>query len=175
MDGEGSDRVHPSNFVGPIQPGDSYYYVASQSDARYTSIVNGNTATEFYYPPGTPKNLPQECVSLTKAFTGAPCTACWRMGPQVKGNGTIPIGAAIAAGWDARGRYPAASVPKNSAIYVGQTQKALYIIDQYPRDVHGNPHTARIRPLPFGSPYGVSNDGNSYHLITVPATCSCGR
>jgi RHS repeat-associated protein len=166
-------RLYPSAYVGPLRPGDSYYYVASPSDPRYASIYNGTPASQFYYPPGTPENLQRECVSLTKAFSGAPCTACWRMGPAVENNGTIPVGAAIAAGWTSNGRYPAHN--GNSGIYVGQDMTGVSIIDQYPHDINGNPHEGSVRVLGFGGGRATVNDGSAYHLITVPPSCGCGR
>jgi hypothetical protein len=95
------------------------------------------------------------------------------MGPAVQDNGTIPVGAAIAAGWTASGRYPAHH--GNSGIYVGQNAGAIYIIDQYPHDIHGNPHPGAVRPLPFDDSLGAANDGSAYHLITAPSTCGCGK
>ncbi|HEY2091288.1 MAG TPA: BPSL0067 family protein [Thermoanaerobaculia bacterium] len=168
-------KVYPSNFVGPLQPGDSYYYKASPDDPRFTSIYNGTPATKFYYPPGTPAGLQHECVSLTKSFTGAPCTACWRMGPAVRNNGSIPLGAAIAAGWTDNGRYPNSKDNPgehgNSGIYVGQDGNAIYIIDQFPHDQTGKPHPGAIRPLPFDDSKDDVNNGNAYHLIIVPKSC----
>jgi RHS repeat-associated protein len=168
-------KVYPSNFVGPLQPGDSYSYSVSMNDPRYASIYNGTPATRFYYPPGTPPELQHECVSLTKAFTGAPCTACWRMGPAVRGNASIPVGAAIAAGWTENGRYPNSTdnpgQTGNSGIYVGQDGNAIYIIDQFPHDQNGHPHPGRIRPLFFDNSKHPVNNGNQYHQIIVPKSC----
>jgi RHS repeat-associated protein len=165
-------ETYPTTFIGPLRTDDSTYFVADMTDPRLNHIWNGGTAPEFYYPKGTKPELQKECVSLTKLFTGAPCTRCWRKGPAVANNGTIPLGAAVAAGWDAQGRYPQVRVPKNSGLYAGQSSKEVWIIDQYPQDDQGRPHKAAARPLSFTGGW-PSNNGNAYNLITVPSGCKC--
>ncbi len=163
-------RLYRSDFIGPLQPADSYYFVANMNDPRVKQMHEGGIAPEWIYPKNKREDLQKECVSLTQALTGAPCSQCWRAGPAVENNGTIPQGAAIAAGWTDDGSYPAKH--GNSGIYDGQDLQKIVIIDQFPQDIYGNPHKGRARPLPFGNSNSI-NDGSAYRLITVPAGCRC--
>ncbi len=110
----------------------------------------------------------QQCVSLTKYFTGLPCTDCWRAGKQVVGNDIEP-GTAMAT-FDEDGRYPKGS-EKNSGIYLDSIDEGIVILDQWPG------HKARARLMrPGGRP---QNNPNAYFVITVPAgttssKCKCG-
>lgn len=151
-------------------------FVGDMSDPRIKQMWDGGVAPDFYFPKGTPDHLKQECVSLTKEFTGAPCTACWRQGDKVAGNGTIPYLTAIAAGWKANGQYPRGpkdvKLPRNSGLYAGEDASGVWIIDQYPRDSEGLPHKATPRRLPFDGGW-PSNNGDAYYVITAPPRCGC--
>ncbi len=161
-------KVHPANFVGPLQSGDSRSYAANLSDPRLMPLQypTYGVAPNYFYPAGTPANLRQECVSLTKAFSGAPCTACWRAGlPAVGGN--LPPGAAIAT--FVNGRYPQGDVAKNSGIYLSPSPNGIVMIDQWPGNL------GRAREVRSGGGPGRSNDANAYSQITAPAgECGCG-
>jgi len=169
-------KDYPPQFVGPLLQedtlGSEVPYVADTNDPRLDHLLNGGTAPDFYYPSGTKAELQMECVSLTKAFTGAPCTGCWRQGPIVYGNSNIAVGAAIAAGWDSNGRYPKGNVDKNSGLYAGQSASSVYIIDQYPEGVDGKPHKASVRPLSLTGGW-PSNNGGAYYVITKARRCQC--
>jgi hypothetical protein len=110
----------------------------------------------------------QQCVALTRHFTGLPCTDCCRAGQQVMGNTIIP-GTTIAT-FNENGRYPKGR-KKNSGIYLYSTHEGMVILDQWPG------HKAQARLVtPGGSP---QNDPNAYSVITVPAgttssKCECG-
>jgi len=161
--------VYPANFIGPLQPGDTREYAANLSDPRLVPLQypTYGAAPGYYYPPGTPSGLQQECVSFTKTFSGAPCTACWQAGRSVAGN-NIPSGTAIAT--FVNGRYPLGNVAKNSGIYLYPgPDGSIIIIDQWPG------HPAQARQVNPGGANGRSNDANGYSTISAPAgECGCG-
>ena len=143
-----------------------------QPDGSYRADLNDprlQPLTQLPFPSAPkPYGESDECVSLTKMFSGAPCTLCWREGPKVMGNTNIPPGTAIAT--FENGRYPQHGKNRNSGIYLGQSGKNIYIIDQWPT------HTAQRRPIdPGGAP---QNDANSYSVVLVPpgtqsSKCKC--
>jgi RHS repeat-associated protein len=165
-------KVYPANFVGPLQKSDSRSYAADLSDPRLAPLTRrwGAQAPQFY---GTD----DQCVSLTREFTGAPCHACWHPGMPVMNNSDIPIGTAIAT--MPYGYYPGKEEShKNSGIYLGQGvnasgQPGIVIIDQWPG------HKARMRVITEGGqfPGDFSNDADAYYVITTPAVrdCGCGK
>jgi len=160
-------RVYPSNFIGPLLPGDVRGFFADLTDAAISNL------TTFPYPSASRYfGESQQCVSLTKHFTGLPCTDCWRAGPRVLGN-DIPRGVAIAT-FDENGRYPA-DVHQNSGIHlgIGDAPNTITILDQWPG------HLARRRTL-FPMRHGMADNANAYSVITVPpgtksSQCQCER
>jgi RHS repeat-associated protein len=132
-----------------------------------------------FYGVGQGPTGGQQCVALTRHFTGLPCSDCWRAGPKVIGN-TIPAGTPVAT-FNGNGRYPQ-SGNANSGIYVATYPgNRIVIIDQWPPNAvtHGpaKPAGARtLNPVP-GDP---SDDSGSYSVITVPrgtesSHCKCGN
>ena len=114
-----------------------------------------------------------QCVSLTKFFTGLPCSGCWRAGPKVVGN-NIPPGAAIAT-FDSNGLYPNNPHGNNSGIYVGPAvslypPNSILILDQWPGQ------NAQVWPLRPNAK-GTSDRSTAYSVITVPygTKASCGK
>jgi RHS repeat-associated protein len=158
-------KVYPINYVGPLEVGDTRGAKADLNDPRLRPLLRPtlDTAPKYYYPKGTPEKYKQECVSLTKNFTGLPCTGCWRAGPQVLGNNVAP-GTAIAT-FDANGRYPKGDVPKNSGIFVAEySGQVIEMIDQWPGNL------GALRQLgPNGTP---SNDSTAYSVIDVAFPCN---
>jgi len=160
-------RVYPADFVGPMQPGDTRAFSADVGDPRLAWLLDpfNQQAPEYYGESA-------ECAALTKAFSGAPCTDCWREGPKVLG-ADIPPGTAIATFVD--GRYPQEGTAMNSGIYIGQDAGGIYIVDQWTR------HRAQkrlLRPKPPGA--AREDDANAYSVISVPpgtrsSKCQCGR
>jgi RHS repeat-associated protein/uncharacterized repeat protein (TIGR01451 family) len=159
-------KVYPADFAGPLRPGDVRAFTANLNDPSLSSLIR-NPRSQAPAPYGESN----ECVSLTKYFTGLPCTDCWRAGPTVFGN-DIPPGTAIAT-FGTDGRYPAGHVNKNSGIFVSQDSEGLDMIDQWPG------HTAQDRLVVPGRA-NPSNNASAYSVITVPpgttsSKCECGR
>ena len=110
-----------------------------------------------------------QCVTACKHFSGitAP-TGDWREGAAASGNGSLPIGTAIAT-FGSNGRYPTGD-DKNSGIYMGQTKNGgILILDQWPaHPVSGTPaHPPQIREMRLNS-NDMSNSAAAYHVIIVP-------
>ena len=158
-------KVHPPNFVGPLLPGDSRSYAANMNDPEIEAMALGFQATHYYYPPGTKAEDRDECVALTKFFSRAPCTSCWRKGVPVMGSNIAP-GTAVAT--FVNGRYPQTDVPKNSGIFVKHIPNGFTIIDQW----EGN--FGRTRDLYVDPRQGRSDRADTYSVITAPAgECGC--
>ncbi len=96
-----------------------------------------------------------ECVALVREWTGAPETAKWKKGAQVKGNTNLRIGTAIAT-FNKEGKYEG-----HAAMYQGQNDKAITVIDQW------KGRKANYRDIRFqgGKATKVSNDGDAYYVI----------
>ena len=100
------------------------------------------------------------CVDFVKAAAGAPQTAAWRKGPQVRGNPNIPWGTAIAT-FEADGTYTNAS-GNHAAIYLYQDERGIWVYDQW----QGRPVHKRLIRFEGGSARGSkSNDGKRFAVI----------
>jgi RHS repeat-associated protein len=152
-----------------------------QSDGSYRADLNDPRLSALVKPPFPQASASfgesDQCVSLTKYFSGAPCTGCWRKGPPVLGNSNLTPGTAIAT-FDDNGRYPQDDpqhperhTPRNSAMYVGQSGTDIWVIDQWPG------HPALYRRIPRNG-NSVSNQSGAYSVIVVPpgtrsSKCQC--
>ena len=168
-------KVYPANFIGPLQPGDVRGFIADLHNSALTPLAYPPypIASQFY-------GESRECVSLTKHFSGAPCSDCWRAGPPVIGS-DIPRGTAVAT-FDENGRYPKGKNHQNSGIYIesGNAPNTFLIIDQWDEIPGVRPaHPARERGL--GPKPGQRSDNSlAYSVITVPygttsKLCKCGN
>jgi hypothetical protein len=109
-----------------------------------------------------------ECVALVQDARGAraPVTSKWNRGDPVQGEMELKPGTAIATfvkGSDGKYHYSG-----HAAIYLGQDEKGIRVIDQWNnRDESSGviksqkPPSERV--LPFGRP-GI-NGGDEYHVI----------
>jgi len=111
-----------------------------------------------------------ECVALVQAPSGAkaPLTSEWKQGDMVQGNTGIKPGTVIAT-FDKNGRYTN-SKESHAAIYLGQDEHGIHVIDQWNnRDENGNitsQQPPNERTLPFDDPRHTGvNGGNSYHVV----------
>jgi YD repeat-containing protein len=114
-----------------------------------------------------------DCVPLVQtpieimgqSHPGLPHTSNWREGVRVRGNSSIERGTVIATFKD--GRYPP-DVPlghKHAAIYDGQTQEGIWVIDQY------RPLTAiQRRLIKFDEARTPSNNGNRFSVVMTDCT-----
>jgi len=111
---------------------------------------------------GKEKKADGECVRLLQEIIhNMPVTAKWRAGAKVKGNLNIPKGTAIATFFN--GRYPSARHGNHAALYVGQDEKGIWVIDQF-NDERKKFQKINKRPLRFGAPYS-SNNGDLFYVI----------
>lgn len=104
-----------------------------------------------------------QCVALVQAWAGAPTTGIWQEGIKVKGNDAlIAKGTAIATFVD--GSYASNPTGNHAAIYLGQDQFGIRVIDQWTNSRGAHPpqeRTIRFR----GGEGSPSNDGDAFSVI----------
>lgn len=139
------------------------------SDAKPAGIPS--TATPGRYVAdhplkwiGKPSVGSGECVDLVRAATDAPQTKNWQRGVLVKGNTAILSGTVIAT-FDSNGHYTG-----HTAIYLGQDENGIQVIDQWNRrNPNGNitsQHKPSQRTLYFNQPQrNRVNQGESYYVV----------
>ena len=102
------------------------------------------------------------CVDFVKAAAGAPRTAAWQEGAEVRGNPDIARGTAIAT-FEADGSYTSES-GNHAAIYLYQDERGLWVYDQW----QGQPVHKRLIRFEGGrgGKWGSkSNDGTRFAVI----------
>jgi hypothetical protein len=103
-----------------------------------------------------------QCVAFVQLASGAPLTARWTQGKQVKGDLTITKGTAIAT-FSAAGKYTnSTDGTSHAAIYVSQDSSGIAVWDQWT----GQPvHQRTIRFQ--GNAPGVKpvNNGDAFYVI----------
>jgi hypothetical protein len=122
----------------------------------------GKTLTQFYEGIGYPNAQGNtECVDFIQQTLNAPPTGLWREGKKVvKGDLSIAPGTAIAT--FVNGKYPqSGSTGKHAAIYLGQNDQGIQVLDQWRSQGKVLPRTIKWKPT---SP-GASNDGNAFSVI----------
>src|SRR5262245_47143460 len=104
-----------------------------------------------------------QCVALVQAWCGAPSTGVWREGIKVKGNDAlITKGTAIATFVD--GHYPGMPSGNHAAIYLGQNQYGILVIDQWTNSRGAHPPQERL--IRFrGGEGSMSDDGDAFSVI----------
>jgi hypothetical protein len=101
-----------------------------------------------------------ECVEFIIQALGAPRTAHWRAGDKVEKGAKIFAGTAIATFVD--GKYPqSGNTGKHAAVYVGQNDIGIQVLDQWAKQGMVLPRTIRWKPT-NPSP---SNDANAFSII----------
>lgn len=104
-----------------------------------------------------------ECVEFIRQATGAPETAKWVRGRQVKSfkSGELAKGTAIAT-FDGNGKYPTDTLGKHAAIYLSHDQQGITVLDQW--NAQGE---VKKRIIRFHRPEGTSrsNDGDTFYVI----------
>ena len=129
----------------PAAPRGDGPYIASRPDALQGRVVG----TGY-------------CVDLVKAAAGAPRTAAWQQGAEVRGNREIARGTAIAT-FELDGSYTSES-GNHAAIYLYQDDRGIWVYDQW----QGQPVHQRL--IRFGGGSGgkwgsKSNDGTRFAVI----------
>ncbi len=102
-----------------------------------------------------------QCVALVRAANpGLGPTAHWVRGAAVKGNHAIPPGTPIAT-FSHTGHYAnATDGSSHAAIYLGQTEEGVQVLDQWA----GRP--AAVRTIPWSRPGAVAaNTGAAFHVV----------
>jgi hypothetical protein len=99
-----------------------------------------------------------QCVAYVQEASGAPRTSQWQRAWRVKGDRTIPRGAAIAT-FDPDGRYGNHTDGRShAAIYLAQDEHGLNVIDQW------QGHKVQPRAIRFGGEKPVDN-GDEFYVI----------
>jgi hypothetical protein len=120
------------------------------------TLQQSYTGTGFVNPQGN-----AECVEFIKQTLGAPPTALWREGKKVvKGDLSIAPGTAIAT--FVNGKYPqTGNTGKHAAIYLGQDQQGIQVLDQWRSQGVVKPRTIKWKPTSAGA----SNDGTAFSVV----------
>jgi hypothetical protein len=103
-----------------------------------------------------------DCVDFVKAAAGAPRTAAWQEGAEVRGNSDIAPGTAIAT-FESDGSYTSES-GNHAAIYLYQDDRGIWVYDQW----RGQPVHKRLIRFAGGSGAkwgGKSNNGRRFAVI----------
>lgn len=104
-----------------------------------------------------------QCVELIKQTLGSPRTGLWAQGEAISGNLNVSPGTAIAT--FVNGQYPSNNSGQHAAIYLGQTNNGIIVVEQFK-----GLDTIQERTIPFTPPNGgfrggLSNNGNAYSTI----------
>jgi RHS repeat-associated protein len=168
---------------GSIQDGTNNYNKAQQKtghqpDGSYIAPTGPGTPIGNITDPAKP--LPPmigngQCVTGCSRLSGVtPDTSQWTPGTPVSGNGSIPIGTAIAT-FGADGKFRSDG-SMNSGIYMGQAKNGgIVILDQWtahgPSAAHpqGSPaHPEETRTVRYDAKDGgLSNSARYYRVIIV--------
>jgi len=100
-----------------------------------------------------------QCVSLVKAWAGAPPSSTWRQGAKVLGNGMIQKGTIIATFVD--GVYPNWGHGNHAAIYLSSNGDSITVIDQWTGRSHHHPQERTIHT----GGTSLSNDARAYSVV----------
>jgi len=102
-----------------------------------------------------------QCVALAKAVQPAiGPTSTWRGGDAVQGNTALQPGTVIAT-FNRANRYAnALDGSSHAAIYLGQTQQGVQVLDQWAGS------RAAVRTIPWNNPSGVpANTGAAFQVV----------
>ena len=148
-----------SSFLQQYFASTSSFFI-SLTEYIFFDTILGHTSNETChicrdpesYADGKHHGESQECVALVKNACGAPQTARWAKGTQVKGN-SITKGTDIASFEGSNGGYEG-----HAAIYLSQDSTGIQVVDQW------KGHGTSKRTIRFGGS-GVSNDGDKFYAI----------
>ncbi|MEQ1950315.1 BPSL0067 family protein [Mesorhizobium sp. CN2-181] len=104
-----------------------------------------------------------ECVEFVRQATGAPSTKNWRPGKNVKGANDIPSGAAIAT-------FKSERYSVHAAIYLGQDDLGLWVLDQWNKQGHVAKRRIRFPTGKESQPVLDQNNGNLFYVIDTVDT-----
>ncbi|WP_227245139.1 BPSL0067 family protein [Paraburkholderia caribensis] len=108
-----------------------------------------------------------ECVEFIRQALGAPQTMKWREGQKIVrlADGALdPVVPGTAIATFVNKRYPQGDCGiacKHAAIYLGQNDEGIQVVDQDRRTGHVHPRTIYWKPHSAGA----SNDGNAFSVI----------
>jgi len=103
-----------------------------------------------------------QCVALVQAADPAVGLArTWTQGGQVQGNTNLQPGTVIAT-FDSAGRYAnALDGSSHAAIYLGQNEKGLQVMDQW------SDHNASYRTIAWSGTNGkLANQGSAFYVVS---------
>jgi len=145
-------RQPDGSYVAPTGPGTEIGNITDPAHPLPPMIGNG------------------QCVTACAHFSGVTAhTDSWTPGAAVSGNGSLPIGTAIAT-FGPDGKFHSDGT-MNSGIYMGQGKNgSILILDQWPaHPLAGTPnHPAQIREMRYDDGRTLSNSAKAYRVIIVP-------
>lgn len=126
------------------------------------TLVNASAYAGRSFPNGDGNT---ECVEFIKQTLAAPATAIWREGAKVTrlaAGEKDPIAKGTAIATFVNGRYPQhGSRGKHAAIYLGQNEHGIQVVDQWRKQGVVKPRTiywhSKVADL--------SNNGNAFSVI----------
>ena len=130
--------------------------VADGMSAAAPSSTNTDLSSYIGQSVGT-----GQCVALVKAANPAlGSTSGWAAGATVQGNTTLAPGTPIAT-FDGANRYAnATDGSSHAAIYLGQDQRGMLVMDQWAGS------NAAIRTIPWSNPGSVAaNTGSAFRVV----------
>ncbi|MFM8330329.1 MAG: BPSL0067 family protein, partial [Candidatus Methylumidiphilus sp.] len=101
-----------------------------------------------------------QCVELLKQTLNAPRTSEWEQGDNITKGITLTEGTAIATFVD--GKYPNNSTGQHAAIYLGQNERGIIVLEQYKGLDSIQVRTIPWSPKPHSS---LSNNGSAYSVV----------
>jgi len=152
-----------------------------ETRATYAHVVmNGGKLMPFVLDPESGKTLQEsysgkafispiteqtECVAFLQAtISGIGSTTGWTEGSKISKDSTgIKSGTAIAT--FVNGKYPGPGKDKHAAIYLGQNETGLQVLDQWATQGEVKPRTIRFNVTPSTK---IQNNGNCYSIIEGP-------
>ncbi len=157
--------------------GSSTLFAASSSFSAFASsaMQSPPAASACTAGPSIPQSLASfvghsagsgQCVALVRvARPDIGLTSTWVRGASVEGNTQLQPGTVIAT-FNASGRYAnAANGSSHAAIYLGQSDEGLRVLDQWAGKV------AAVRTIPWSSPgAAAANSGSAFHVVSRQVT-----
>jgi hypothetical protein len=108
-----------------------------------------------------------QCVVLVQTFTHAPRAADWKPGASVRGQRLLPKGTAIATFED--GVYKNRAHGNHAALYLGQDQGGIWVVDQWKDPLRKPKVTRRYLRFqgrrPNGAWKNAVDNGDAYSVI----------
>jgi len=103
------------------------------------------------------------CVPLVQQYARCPQYSGWRQGAAVKDNTKIALGTAIAT--FVNGKYPNAPTGNHAALFIGQDEDGIWVVDQYKDSGGIKGRHLRFKGMKNGAYVDPSNNGDAFSVI----------